>query len=192
MVYTELKQVFQELKRTSPREDLTAHIIFTEDSFATLYPLLSRTYLVSSDNKGFRPHMFSNSIFAYCLDKTSDQGARLDWYMEEEGNSGGWKVEDCYILEQMRDTAAIPNYSRTMQIDGTAFYFFSDTCIQVREAHEKDTIHLEPVRGDQTVCGEWVELSIDRVYGYCTLLERHLNSQVNRNPNNTPLPCGEV
>ncbi len=30
MVYTELKQVFQELKRTSPREDLTAHIIFTE------------------------------------------------------------------------------------------------------------------------------------------------------------------
>ena len=95
MNYSELKQVFQELKATSPRDDLTAHIIFTEDSFATQYPLLSRTYRFNSDNKGFRPRMFSNSIFAYCLDKTSDQGVRLDWYMAEEGNPGGWKVEDC-------------------------------------------------------------------------------------------------
>jgi len=92
--------------------------------------------------------MFSNSIFAYCLDVTSDQGVRLDWYMAEEGNPGGWKVEDCYILEQMRDTAAIPNYSRTMQIDGTAFYFFGDTCIRVRESCENGKIHLEPVSGD--------------------------------------------
>ena len=175
MNYSEVKQIFQKLKRTSPKEDLTAYIIFTEDSFATSYPLLSRTYRVSSDNKGFRPHMFSNSIFAYCLDKTSDQGVRLDWYMAEERDINGWKVEDCYILEQMRDTAAIPNYSRTMQIDGTAFYFFGDTCIRVCEAHEKDTIHLEPVSGDQTACGEWVKLPIDRVYGYGTLLERHLN-----------------
>ena len=112
MNYSEVKQIFQKLKRTSPKEDLTAYIIFTEDSFATSYPLLSRTYRVSSDNKGFRPHMFSNSIFAYCLDKTSDQGVRLDWYMAEEGNPGGWKVEDCYILEQMRDTAAIPSLTR--------------------------------------------------------------------------------
>ena len=175
MVYTELKQVFQELKCTSPREDLTAHIIFTEDSFARSYQLLSRTYLVSSDNKGFRPHMFSNSIFAYCLDKTSDQGARLDWYMVEEGNPGGWKVEDCYILEQMRDVAAIPNAARTEQGDGTICYFFGDTCIRVLESHEDGKIRLEPVSGDQTACGEWVELSIDRIYGYCTLIERYLN-----------------
>ena len=114
------------------------------------------------------------SIFGNCLDGT-DQGVRLDWYMAEERDINGWKVEDCYILEQMRDTAAIPNYSRTMQIDGTAFYFFGDTYIRVCEAHEKDTIHLEPVSGDQTACGEWVKLPIDRVYGYGTLLERHLN-----------------
>ena len=175
MNYSEVKQTFQELKQTSPKEDLTAHIIFTEDSFAKEYPLLSRTYCVSSDNKGSRPHMFSKSIFAYCLDKTSDQGVRLDWYMEEEGNSGGWKVEDCYILERMRDVAAIPNAARTEQEDGTICYFLVITCIQVRESHENGKIHLEPVRGDQTACGEWVELSIDRVYGYCTLLERHLN-----------------
>ena len=24
--------------------------------------------------------------------------------------------------------------------------------------------------------GKWVDLSIDRIYGYCTLLERQLNS----------------
>ena len=53
MEYRELKRIFQELKRTSPREDLTAHIIFTEDSFAKEYPLLSRTYRFDSDNKAF-------------------------------------------------------------------------------------------------------------------------------------------
>ena len=175
MDYAELKQIFRELKRTSPRDDLTAHIIFTEDSFATQYPLLSRTYCFDSDNKGFRPRMFSNSIFAYCLDKTSDQGVRLDWYMAEEGNHGGWKVEDCYILERMRDAVTISRAERTEQGDGTVCYFFGDTCIRVRESRKNGKIKLEPVRGDQVGGGEWVELSIDRIYGYCTLLERHLN-----------------
>lgn len=92
MTYTELKQIFCELKCASPKENLTAHIIFTEDSFDKRYSLLSRSYLVSSDNKGFWPRMFSRSIFAYCLDVTSDQGIRLDWHMAEEGNPDGWKV----------------------------------------------------------------------------------------------------
>ncbi len=175
MNYSELKQIFQDLKRNSPREDLTAHIIFTVDSFGKEYPLLSRTYRVSSDNKAFWPNMSGYSIFAYCLDKASDQGVRLDWYMAEEGNPGGWKVEDCYILERMRDVAAIPHYYRTEQDDGTICYFLGDTCIRVRESHEEEKIRLEPVSGDQTACGEWVEFPIDRVYGYCTLLERHLN-----------------
>ena len=175
MIYAELKQIFRELKQTSPRDDLTAHIVFTEDSFTMQYSLLSRTYRVSSDNKGFRPHMFSRSIFAYCLDVTSDQGVRLDWYVAEEGNPGGWKVEDCYILEQMRDVAVIPHLTRTEQDDGTICYFFGDTCIRVRESYENGKICLKPVAGDQVACGEWVDLPIDRVYGYCTLLERHLN-----------------
>ena len=175
MNYSELKQIFQDLKRTSPREDLTAHIIFTGDSFNKPYPLLSRTYSVSSNNNGFWTGLISRSIFAYCLDKTSDQGVRLDWYMAEEGNSGGWKVEDCYILEQMRDAAAIPDAVRTEQGDGTVCYFFNDTCIRVRESRADGKIRLEPVAGDQVVCGEWVDLPIDRVYGYCTLLERQLN-----------------
>ena len=172
MNYAKLKQTFLELKRTSPKEDLTAHIIFTEGSFTREYPLLSRTYRVSSDNKGFYPHMFSNSIFAYCLDVTSDQGIRLDWYMAEEGNSGGWKVQDCYILEEMRDVEAIPHYTRREQENGTVCYLFGDTCIQVRESHDNGKIHLEPISGDRNVC-----LPIDWVYGYCTLLARYLNRE---------------
>ena len=177
MNYSELKQIFRELKGTFPRDDLTAHVIFTEDSFAKQYPLLSRTYCFSSDNKAFWPNMGGYSIFAYCLDVTSDQGVRLDWYMADEGNPGGWKVEDCYILERMRDVMAIPDLTRTEQGDGTVCYFFGDTCIRVRESHEEGKVHLEPVRGDQTACGEWMELPVDRVYGYCTLLERHLNKE---------------
>ena len=175
MTYPELKNIFQELKRDSPRENLTAHIIFTEDSFTRPFPLLSRTYSVSSDNKGFWPRMFSRSIFAYCLDKNSDQGVRLDWYMAEEGNKDGWKVEDCYILEHMRDVAAIPRAERTEQEDRTVCWFFGDTCIRAREVAHDDRVRLEPVSGTQTACGEWTDLPIDRVYGYCTLLERHIN-----------------
>lgn len=175
MTYPELKTIFQELKRTSPREDLTAHVIFTEDSFTKPYPLLGRTYLVSSDNKGFRPNRISRSIFAWCLDKTSDQGVRLDWYMAGEGNAGGWKVQECYILERMRDAAAIPRAARAVQGDGTTCYFFGDTCIRARETREGGKPRLEPVAGDQVACGQWADLPIDRVYGYCTLLERYLN-----------------
>ena len=77
MTYKDLKQTFRKLKQDSPKEDMTAHIIFTADSFTKPYPLLSRTYWFSSDNKAFWPHMGGYSIFAYCLDGT-DQGTRLD------------------------------------------------------------------------------------------------------------------
>ena len=177
MTYSELKSTFQELKRTSPKENLTAHITFTEDSFARSYSLLSRTYSVSSDNKAFWCHTGGYSIFAWCLDPTSDQGVRLDWYMAEEGIKNGWKVEDCYILERMRDTAAIPKAERAEQEDGTVCYFFGDTCIRARETWEGGKTHLEPVGGDQVACGQWTDLPIDRVYGYCTLLERSFNSK---------------
>ena len=179
MNYSELKQTFRELKRTSPREDLTAHIIFTEDSFATQYPLLSRTYSVSSDNKAFWPNMGGYSIFACCLDKTSDQGIRLDWYMAEEGNANGWKVEECYILERMMDVDGIGDLTRIELEDDTICYGFvsSSTCIRVCETNKNRKISLEPLAGNQMIDGKWVDLSIDRVYGYCTLLERHLNRE---------------
>ena len=175
MDYSELKQIFRKLKQDSPKEDLTAHITFTEDSFASQYSRLSRTYLISSDNKAFWSNKGGRSIFAYCLDKTSDQGVRLDWYMEEENNANGWKVEECYILERMQDVDAIPNYVRSIQDDETVCYFFGNTTIRVKETLENGKIRLEPLAGEQLAGGEWFDLSIDRVHGYCTLLERHLN-----------------
>ena len=97
MNYSELKRIFRELKGTFPRDDLTAHVIFTEDSFAKQYPLLSRTYCFSSDNKAFQPNKGGYSIFGDCLDG-SDQGVRLEQYMNEEyGGKDGWVVEDCGI-----------------------------------------------------------------------------------------------
>ena len=178
MNYSELKEIFWELKRNSPNDNLTAHIIFTDGSFAKEYPLLSRTYRFSSDNKAFWPSMGGYSIFAYCLDKTSDQGVRLDWYMEDEGNSGGWKVEDCYILEQMRDADTMSDLIQIELEDDTVCYCFGGTCIRVCETTVDGKVRLEPLAGNQMIDGKWIDLPIDRVYGYCTLLEQHLNGEV--------------
>ena len=174
MTYAELKQIFCDLKRDHPTQDLTAHIIFTEDSFKKKYSLLSRTYRITSDNKAFWSHMGGYSIFGDCLDGT-DQGVRLDWYMDDErGNVGGWKVQDCYILEHMRDADAMPNAHRSTQDDGTTCYFLGGTTIRAIETTENNRVHLKPVTGDQAACGEWVELPIDRVHGYCYLIEKYL------------------
>lgn len=78
-------------------------------------------------------------------------------------------------VKQMRDVAAIPAFSRMEQGDGTVCYFFGNTCIRVRETGEVGNIRLEPVSGDQTACGEWVDLTIDQVRDYCVLLTRQLN-----------------
>ncbi len=175
MIYRELKKLFQELKQTKPIEILTAHIVFTEDNFAKKYPLLSRTYRINSDEKVFWPSMAGYSLFGYCLDGT-DWGVRLDYYMEEErANTGGWRVEDCYILEHMRDTAAMSNVQRQVQDDGSICYFFGDTSIRVIESIVDDKLCLKPVAGDQAACGKWVALTIDKVYGYCALLEQYFN-----------------
>ena len=174
MNYGRLKHIFRQLKLEKPREDLTAHIIFTEESFDEPYSLLSRTYTFSSDNKAFWSKLGGYSIFASCLDGT-DQRVRLDWYMAEEGNKDGWKVQECYILEQMHDAAAIPNHTRAEQADDTVCYFFGDTCICVREIKDNGKMKLIPVSGDQVAYGEWSDLSMDRVYGYCELLTRYLN-----------------
>lgn len=176
MTYLELKAVFQKWNRESHKEALTAHIIFTMDSFDREYSLLSRTYAVSSNNKAFRPNMGGYSIFGDSLDGT-DIGVRLEGYMAEEGNPGGWKVDGCYILEQMRDMTAIPNLSRAEQGDGTVCYFFGDTTIRAEETIEDGKLCLTPISGDQVGPDGWGDLEMDRIYGYCTLLERQLNKK---------------
>jgi len=74
-----IPEICKELECNSPMEDLTAHIVFTADSFGKEYSLLSHTYCFTSDNKAFRHNMGGYSIFAYCLDKAGDhQGRSID------------------------------------------------------------------------------------------------------------------
>lgn len=176
MTYRELKQRFCKLKCESPHEDLTAHIVFTADSFLEEYGhRMCRTYVITSDNKAFRPNMGGYSIFGCSLDG-SDIGVRLDQYMaEERGGKNGWKVETCYILEELRDAAAIPSYQREEQDDGIVRFYFGNTCIKATEAELDGETRLVPIGGDQTVGGQWVELEPDVVMGYCSLLARQFN-----------------
>ena len=73
-------------------------VVVTEESFEEVYPLEGRSYLVSHDNKAFMDNMGGYSIYAGSLDRT-DPCVRLEGYLEDEGNPGGWKVEYCYIKE---------------------------------------------------------------------------------------------
>ncbi len=99
ITYKELKSTFLAHERTRPKNHLTAHIVFTADSFTEPYPLESRTYVVSSNNKAFQPCMGGYSIFASSLDG-SDRSVRLEQYMAaERGGKDGWKVDYCCLVE---------------------------------------------------------------------------------------------
>ncbi len=76
-------------------------VVITEDSFDKKYTLEQRSFLTTSDNKGFinNPDLIGKSIFASAL-SGDDDGVRLDWYLEEEGNKDGWKVDYCYFLDE--------------------------------------------------------------------------------------------
>ena len=98
MTYSEMAQKFREAEKNS--EHLDGYIVFTEDSFTEKYPLESRTYVVSSDNKAYRPNMGGYSIYATSLDGT-DKNVRLEAYMAaEKGGKDGWKIERCYMKER--------------------------------------------------------------------------------------------
>lgn len=102
ITYAELATAFREHERTrAPKtgDHLHGAIVFTEDSFLKPYSLEARTYLVSSKNKAYRPHMGGYSIFASAAD-VSDSSIRLDYYMaDERGGPDGWKVDYCYLTK---------------------------------------------------------------------------------------------
>ena len=97
MTYGELATLFRTYESTNPKHHLTGYITFTADSFKRPYSLLSRTYMVSSNNKAFIPSMGGYSIFGSSLDGT-DPHVRLDAVMaSEHGGNDGWKVEYCTL-----------------------------------------------------------------------------------------------
>ena len=99
MTYPELRDLFVERNKTQLAKPVSACIVFADSNWPDHhYPLRSRTYEVSSDNKAFRSSSCSTSLFGSCLDGT-DQMVRLDWYMKDFGNKGGWVVDHCYLKE---------------------------------------------------------------------------------------------
>ena len=100
MTFKELRDYICEYNRTHNWviETIKAVVVFTPDSFDKEYSEESRSYEFRSDNKTFR-NCISNSLYASSLDGT-DQGVRLDYYMEYYGNKPGWKVDYCYLVEE--------------------------------------------------------------------------------------------
>jgi len=73
-------------------------IVIKEDSFDVQYPLESRSYEVSNNNKAWIAGMGGYSIFATSLDK-SDPCVRIERYLKaEHGGDKGWEIEYCYML----------------------------------------------------------------------------------------------
>ena len=86
---------------------MLGYIVFTEDSFTEPYTEEQRTYVVSSDNKAFKPNMGGYSIYASSLDGV-DKMVRLEAYMAaEHGGKDGWKIERCYTKLQTREMVEI-------------------------------------------------------------------------------------
>lgn len=103
MTFKELRDYMCEYNKTHnwAAEVISAVIVFTPDSFNKEYSEESRSYEIRSDNKTFR-NCNSNSLFGYCLDGT-DQGVRLDYYMEYYWKENRWKVDYCYLVEEEKE-----------------------------------------------------------------------------------------
>ena len=107
MTYSELAAQFREQERSGTGRHMLGYIVFTEDSFTEPYTEEQRTYVVSSDNKAYRPNMGGYSIYASSLDG-ADKMVRLEQYMAaEHGGKDGWKVERCYTKLQTREMIEI-------------------------------------------------------------------------------------
>ena len=100
LTYKQLTDLFCDHEKDRPKTHLHGAIVFTKDSFKKDYPLDSRTYLVSSDNKAFQPNMGGYSIYGSSKDG-SDICVRLESYMQDEhGGKDGWKVDYCYLIDK--------------------------------------------------------------------------------------------
>ena len=63
MTYAELTNLFRTAERDGSGKHISGYVVFTADSFTEAYSEEARTYLVSSDNKAFRPNMGGYSIY---------------------------------------------------------------------------------------------------------------------------------
>lgn len=93
--YNQMSELFRNINENH-KEHTCGYIVFAEESFDKPYSEMSRTYVVSSDNKAYIPGAGGYSIYASCLDGT-DQCIRLEGYMRGEK---AWKIERCYMNKE--------------------------------------------------------------------------------------------
>lgn len=90
--YDEMWHIMNEHSRKTKedwKQAISAVIVYKQENWDKKYPVKSRSYEVSSNNKCFQDNKIANSCFGSCLDGT-DEGVRLDWY--------NWKVDYCYMV----------------------------------------------------------------------------------------------
>lgn len=101
LTYAEFKNRMIEHNKTE-QQPIYGVIVFREDTFSKVYPLDSRSYVVSSDNKAFGDYS-GYSIFGSSMDG-SDMFIRLDCYIAEECDNGkGWEVDYCYFIDDIEN-----------------------------------------------------------------------------------------
>lgn len=134
MEYKQLKEMLFQHESKNPNSHLTACVTFASfgPNVKTEYPWSSRTYIISSDNKAFRPGMGGYSIFGKCLDGT-DPYLRLDRLMKDEhGGKDGWVVEDCgiagYVLLESYDYKQKERISVQEQSSWTLIDLLRENC----------------------------------------------------------------
>lgn len=96
MKYQELFNIFSQHESGNPKAHLTAYITFSSfgPGCQSVFNERCRTYVISSDNKAFKPNMGGYSIFGSCLDGT-DPCVRLESCMADVHGGrmvGLWKT----------------------------------------------------------------------------------------------------
>lgn len=147
MSYSELRSQFY--KAEEEGKHISGYVVFSQDSFKDPYSEVSRTYVISSDNKAFQAGMGGYSIYGYCLDGT-DPCVRLDRYMAvEHGGADGWKIERCYMksdARQMIDIIAGPCF--ICDCSGENFGSLTDEQLQKYMEQFKYPEHFFKVGGE--------------------------------------------
>ena len=147
MSYSELRSQFY--KAEEEGKHISGYVVFSQDSFKDPYSEVSRTYVISSDNKAFQAGMGGYSIYGYCLDGT-DPCVRLDRYMAvEHGGADGWKIERCYMksdARQMIDIIAGPCF--ICDCSGENFGSLTDEQLQKYAEQFKYPEHFFRVGGE--------------------------------------------
>lgn len=103
MSYGEMTKFFRSVEKNQYQQHVIGCVVFSQDSFTVPYTEEQRTYVISSDNKAFRPNMGGYSVYGSSLDG-SDVCVRLEGYMKDEkGGKDGWIIERCYMKKDQLD-----------------------------------------------------------------------------------------